>query len=66
MAAHPRYGEIEDLKHKIEQAGAEMSSLTGLDMKKAEAFDKKYIKLMAKLEKLSSDLVTSYRKNQYY
>jgi len=66
LAAHPRYGDIEDLKHKIEQAGAEMSSLTGLDMKKAESFDKKYIKLMAKLEKLSSDLVTSYRKNQYY
>jgi hypothetical protein len=66
LAAHPKYGEIEKLKHKIEQAGSEMSGLTGLDEKKAKAFDDKYIKLMAKLEKLSSDLVTSYKKSRYY
>jgi len=66
LAAHPKYGDIENLKHKIEQAAAEMSGLTGLDEKKAKAFDDKYIKLMAKLDKLSSDLVTSYRKSRYY
>jgi len=66
LAAHPLYGEIENLKHKIEQAGAEMSNIYGLDAKKAKAFDKKYMDLMAKLEKLSSDLVASYEKSRYY
>jgi hypothetical protein len=66
LAAHPLYGEIERLKHQIEEAGAEMSTITGLDAKRAKAFDQKYMEMMNKLDKLSSELVTSYRKSRYY
>jgi hypothetical protein len=65
-AGDPKYGEIEKLKHDLQKAEQYMSSLTGLDNKKIKVMEKKLRDLSDKLEKVSSDLVTSYRKSKYY
>jgi hypothetical protein len=62
----PKYGAIEKLKHDLQKAEQQMSSLTGLDNKKIKLMEKTLRDLRDKIEKVSSDLVTNYRKSKYY
>jgi hypothetical protein len=62
----PKYGAIEKLKHDLQKAEQQMSKLTGLDNKKIKLMEKTLRDLRDKIEKVSSDLVTNYRKSKYY